>query len=344
MSSYHEAEQGFRDFAAGHGFTLPDVLREGGESFQRFPVDGDKAGERAGWCKWKYRQHDGSAFGQVGDWRTGACHTWHWRGDGGGQQPRRTRQLSQQQAEERRRQQEWLQAHRAAVYAKALEGVRAEWRNALCAGETHPYCRAKGIFPRPYNSTPIRCGSRGELLVPACGFAEAQGWRLELRGLQRIYPDGSKRNAKDCPLEGLFYPFGMPAGAYARVLVLAEGWATAATVYEALGLDFAEPMQTLCCFGAGNLMTVAREVHAREPQRSILIAADDDAKGRSAALMAAREVGGWIALPRFPADCGRSAKDTDFNDLARLSPAGIVAVLDCIEDARHVSEMMEGAA
>lgn len=66
-------------------------------------------------------------------------------------------------------------------------------------------------------------------------------------------------NAKGCPLEGLFYPFGRAAGAYAGVLVLAEGWATAATVFDALGFDAAEPWQTLCCFGAKNMLAVARE-------------------------------------------------------------------------------------
>ena len=107
----------------------------------------------------------------------------------------------------------------------------------------------------------------------------------------------------------------------------------------------AEPMQALCCFGAKNMQAVAREAHAREPQRRILIAADADAAGLEAAHAAAREVDGWIAFPRFPDGCGRTAKDTDFNDMARLIGAGgLEDVLRCIEDAREVFEYGEGAA
>ena len=356
MSGYYEAEQGFRDFAAGLGYALPDVLREGADGFQRFRVDGDKAGERAGWCKWKYRPHDGSAWGEVGDWRTGECHVWRWRGEDGGQQrPRRYRPSplalaeAQQQREAARREREQQQA---VEYAQALQRMRTEWHRAPFASDGHAYCRAKAIeghplSDAPYNSPPLRLGRHGELLVPAYGFAADARW-LELRGFQRIFPpDASgksrKMNAKGCPLEGLFYPFGRAAGAYAGVLVLAEGWATAATVFDALGFDAAEPWQTLCCFGAKNMLAVAREAHARQPQRPILIAADADAAGMEAARAAAREVGGWIAAPHFPDGC--PAKGTDFNDMARLiGTGGLEDVLRCIEDAREVFDDGEGAA
>ena len=252
---------------------------------------------------------------------------------------------AQQQREDERRER---QQQQAAAHAQALQRMRTEWHRAPSASDSHPYCRRKAVSARPYNSPPLRLGWHGELLVPAYGFAADARW-LELRGFQRIFPpDASgksrKMNAKGCPLEGLFYPFGRPVGAYAGALVLAEGWATAATVYEATCMDMAEPMQTLCCFGAKNMLTVAREAHARQPQRCILIAADADAAGLEAARAAAREVGGWTATPHFPDGCGRTTKDTDFNDLARLSPDGVEAVLHCIEDAREVFDDGEGAA
>lgn len=326
--NHHQAEQAFRDFAAECGYTLPDVLTDG--RIHRFHVDGDKRGSRNGYCRFQAFA-DGGAAGTVGSWKTGEQH--QWRRHGG-----RVQRPSTLEAKRRDDERAERQRQQAVEHAEALMRMRAEWHRAPSASDSHPYCKRKGISARPYNSPALRLGNHGELLVPAFGFGD--DWQGAPRSLQRIFPDGSKRNAKGCPLTGgLFYPFGEPQGAYDGALVLAEGFATAATVYEATGFDAAAPWPVLCCFGAGNLQAVAREAHAREPERHILIAADDDAKGRSAALEAAREVGGWIATPHFPDGCGRTAKDTDFNDLARLSPDGIEAVLACIEAARDVSEM-----
>lgn len=331
--SYHQAEEAFRDWAAECGFPcLPDVLAEG--SIQRFHVDGDRHGSRNGYYRFQVFP-DGGAAGTVGSWKTD--EQYQWRYHGGQAHTRRPSPLEVQQREQERREREAQQAAvRAEEYAEALHRMRLEWHRAPYADDRHAYCRAKGVTARPYRAHALRLGSRGELLVPAYTFVGASGWRLELRSFQRIPPDGKeKRNAKGCSLKGLFYPFGKPSprelSDEKRPLVLAEGWATAATVYQALGFDAAEPWQVLCCFGAGNLLAVAREAHAREPKRPIVVAADDDEAGRKAAMETAREVGGGVALPCFHDGCRRTAKDTDFNDLARLSPDGIEAVLRCIE-------------
>lgn len=331
--SYLQAEAAFRDWAAECGFpNLPDVLTDG--RIHRFHVDGDKRGSRNGYCRFQAFA-DGGAAGTVGSWKTGEQHQWHRHGG-------RVRRPSTLEAMRRDDERAERQRQQAAEHVEALMRMQTEWHRAPSASDSHPYCKRKSISARPYNSPALRLGNHGELLVPAFGFDD--DWQGAPRSLQRIFPDGSKRNATGCPLTGLVYPFGRRSDEYTEPLVLAEGWATAATVYQALGFDAAQPWPVLCCFGAGNLLGVAREAHARWPECPILIAADDDEAGSKAALEAAREVGGWIATPHFPDECERTAKDTDFNDLARLSPDGVEAVLRCIEDAREVFDFQESAA
>ena len=327
--SYLQAEAAFRNWAAECGFPhLPDVLTDG--RIHRFHVDGDKRGSRNGYCRYQAFA-DGGAAGTVGSWKTGEQHQWHHHGG-------RVRRPSTLEAKRRDDERAERQRQQAAEHAEALMRMQTEWHRAPSASDSHPYCRAKGVSARPYNSPPLRFGEHGELLVPAYSLADGR----RLQSFQRIYPDGRKRNATGCPLTGLVYPFGRRSDKCA--LVLAEGWATAATAYQALGFDAAQPWPVFCCFGAGNLLGVTRAAHARWPESPILIAADDDDAGRKAALEAAREVGGGIATPHFPDECERTAKDTDFNDLARLSPDGVEAVLRCIEDAREVFTYWEGAA
>ena len=69
--------------------------------------------------------------------------------------------------------------------------------------------------------------------------------------------------------KGHFHQLGMATGA--AVLLVAEGYATAATLYEATGLPVA------VAFDAGNLGPVAAALHKRHKLAHILICADDDA-------------------------------------------------------------------
>ncbi len=100
-------------------------------------------------------------------------------------------------------------------------------------------------------------------------------------------------------------------------LVIAEGLATAATMQEVTGLP------VVVAFDSGNLLDVARAYRERDPERTIIIAADNDHHlprkevplpnvGQVKALAAAEAVGGIVLTPSFtPAD-----KGTDWNDYA----------------------------
>lgn len=119
--------------------------------------------------------------------------------------------------------------------------------------------------------------------------------------------------------KGHFHLLGMASGA--QVVLVAEGYATAASLFEATGLPVA------VAFDAGNLAPVAAVLHARYKTARLLICADDDKfsvgnPGVTCASAAAMEVGGAFVVPAFADEAARQAafdtkgtKLTDFNDL-----------------------------
>jgi phage/plasmid primase-like uncharacterized protein len=105
------------------------------------------------------------------------------------------------------------------------------------------------------------------------------------------------------------------------LLVIAEGYATAATIHELTGHSVA------VAFNAGNLKSAARAFREGDPDLAILVAGDNDHRkarerladgrrkpnaGQEAAEKAANAVGGLALLPQFATD----DKGTDWNDLA----------------------------
>ena len=136
----------------------------------------------------------------------------------------------------------------------------------------------------------------------------------KLWSLQYIDADGMKQFHKDGRVQGGHFVIGdvnRPGP-----LLIAEGYATAATVHALTG------MPAIVAFNAGNLAPVARTWRALFPDRAICIAGDNDHRreaegkpnvGREKAEKAATAIGGFALLPHFAADDSGS----DWNDLAR---------------------------
>lgn len=104
-------------------------------------------------------------------------------------------------------------------------------------------------------------------------------------------------------------------------MIIVEGYATGASIYEATGLP------VVVAFNAGNLDAVARAHRTAFPEARLIIAGDNDHQrphetgpdgrpkpnvGREAAERAAAAVEGYALLPAFSAD----DPGTDWNDLA----------------------------
>jgi putative DNA primase/helicase len=218
-------------------------------------------------------------------------------------------------------------AIRAGEAAKAAAQAERAWRKYVPDGDS-AYLKKKGVGAHGVRFSP---SGNGTLAVPMLRDGRVVGLQI-VRGKDR----GSK-------LEKQYWPAGMDKvgafhliGGVPRGLVLvAEGYATGATLFEATGLPVA------VAFDAGSLMPVAQALAKQYRGAKILLCADDDYRtegnpGVTAAKNAATAVGGsWIS-PTFAEDRPTERKGpTDFNDLHQLE--GLHVVREQVE--AHLREL-----
>ncbi|MEZ4601432.1 MAG: DUF3987 domain-containing protein [Syntrophotaleaceae bacterium] len=205
-------------------------------------------------------------------------------------------------------------AERQRMAKEAAEISAKLWERARDVDAKHAYVVAKGIKPSGAKQL------RGSLLIPVRNSAGA------LKGLQFIGPDGAKKFKTGTEIAGNYHGIGKPKD---KTVVVCEGWATGCTLHEATGHAVA------VAFNAGNLLPVCQALRSKYPAWRLVIVADDDHAtpgnpGIAKSTEAARAVGGLLAVPDF-SGTERGGKDTDSNDLARLS--GMEAVRLCVERA-----------
>ena len=219
----------------------------------------------------------------------------------------------------RRRTREAAVAHKAA----------AIWNNAKPV-QTHPYLAAKQIAAHG-----LRRDRRNKLLVP---MHDVDG---RLWGVQTITLDGRT----------LFMRGGRKRGTHAVLgelqpgapVIIAENFATAATVREATGLP------AIVAFDSGNLLNVARAIRERDSSRPIIVAANNDHhlprravplpnSGLEKATAAAAVVQGVVLTPSFAA----GDKGISWNDFA--AQHGKAAVLERFQTGLRPHGIMPSAA
>lgn len=217
-------------------------------------------------------------------------------------------------AAKRKREEEQAAAERQQRRAKAAERARGIWDQAEdLEGDGHPYLKRKGV-----QGFGLRTGKdwRGNdaLLVP---IRDIDG---HLTSLQAIYANDNPELGRDRDYLpggqkwGCFHLIGGRSG-QPQVAVIAEGYATGASCYQAAGFPVG------VAFDAGNLPNVARAMREMFPLAVLVIAADNDQWKKTAnagihyARQAASSASGVVVVPEF-ADL--STKPTDFNDLHQL--------------------------
>ena len=206
-------------------------------------------------------------------------------------------------------------------HARAADEAFTQWHLASERGAS-PYLARKGV-----EGHGVRYGADGWLLVP---LRDGEG---KLWNLQRIAPEKPGNGGPDKLFlkggrkSGLWHLIGPLAGA--DVLLLAEGYATGASLLQATGRPVA------IAFDAGNLLHVARALRQHVPGMHLLVCGDDDAAteqrtsrnpGREKAEAAARAVHGGVVFPQ-----GLPEGASDFNDLHRAQ--GLDAVRGQVEAA-----------
>ena len=251
---------------------------------------GDRKGTRNG----AYILHlNGHPAGFVECFRRGVRFTWSAKGARLSSADRKalTTLVSK---ERRRRQREERERHR--LVAKQ---ARAILSGCPDADSEHAYLRRKGVAPHG-----LKVDATGRLVVP---LRDPNG---TIWSLQTIAPNGTKLFLRGGRKNGLFHLLGEPG----TQIVIAEGFATAASIYEATNLP------VVIAFDCGSLVPVAKAIRRWLPLTHIVIAADDDHgsdgnPGITKAQEAAELVGGHVAVPIF---LESEERGTDFNDLHAL--------------------------
>lgn len=280
---------------------------------RRCKVDGDK--EKRGWYmlhEIRLQSGDDVIVGSFGVWRgadNNAIKVELKRSEISREQAEAIRK---RMAEDRKR----VEKARQADAARAAEAATGAWRKCAEQGESE-YLTRKGV-----GAHGVRFSPQGAMVIPMLDVAGRIHGLQIIRGKQ---PGQQRKLDKEFWPSGLikkghFHLLGM-VGMVTPIILVAEGYATAASLYEATGLPVA------VAFDAGNLAPVATALHGRYKKANILICADDDAfsegnPGVTSASAAAMAVGGaWVA-PRFADNDARKAayetkgqKVTDFNDL-----------------------------
>ena len=210
-----------------------------------------------------------------------------------------------------------------AAHAVAAGAARSLWEGASASGGS-AYLQRKGVQAHGLRFVPD-----GSVLVP---LRDADGvlWNVQRIAPERPANGTDKLFQKGGRKSGLWHMLGDPKGAAA--LLVAEGYATAASVHEAGGWPVA------VAFDAGNLARVARELRRLYPAALLVLCGDDDGEteartgtnpGRVKAEAAARAVQGRAV---FPAPMPEGAPcNFDFNDLHQAR--GLDAVRAAVQSA-----------
>lgn len=256
--------------------------------------------------------------------------------------------------EQARRQAEAAAAREAAQrqlqenHLRVSKTAQRIWRNAAPASLAHPYLAAKGITDPAVLGGIRQSEYRGVLNLQIPIYRDGT-----LYNLQSISPDGGKHFLKDGLKSGGYTVVG-DATDTARGIVVAEGFATAASIHQATG----KPV--VVAFDAGNMVTVSETLAKNLPQDiPVTIAVDNDASGtglakarQAAALFGDRAKAvqpefTMTQIQQFQRENGLDGKGrpklpSDFNDLHKL--AGVAAVRQALDEGANLAPQGDGFA
>lgn len=195
------------------------------------------------------------------------------------------------------------------LYAEAAQQAGSLMEQGEPASDDHPYLIKKQLPASP----DLKVNENGELMIP---IYDADG---ALISIQFIASDGHKKNLPGGRLKGGRYIFDSMDGNNSKRIIIAEGWATGASIHASTGA------MTVVVFGCDNITPVVDTLIDLTRGTQLIIAADNDCDnetnpGVKAALEAAMKYGAIVAIP--DAIAGES---TDFSDVYLQHGPDVVA-------------------
>lgn len=240
-------ESQMRSLMLSQGFNPPDSIVLDGQ-IHRY----GEGGRRDDDALWYVGFTSPVSAGAWGDWRTGAKSSWSG-------QTAHLSQMERDQLQERLNQAKaQAEADRQRRAEEAAAKAQRIWASAQpCMG--HPYLTRKAII----SPCGAKMDSSGNLVIPVIN---AQG---QISSLEMISADGKKRFLPGGAVKGGWYIAGSGDGQ--SPYYVAEGFATAVSIYEATGRP------CLVAFSAGNLTAAIQSYRTLNPQvRALTIVADND--------------------------------------------------------------------
>ena len=255
------------------GIDPPPSIQIDGQ-LHRFSTKGRKRDDSG----WYLIFPDDPIAGRFGCWRDGIDAV--FRADMGREYSAAENMAIVRRQSEAKAERDLARQRKAEVAASTVETI---WRDAIGASPDHPYLKRKGILAHG-----ARLTGDGRLIVPLYGVdAQLSSLQYISEDEKRYHPGGS---VKGC---------SWILGDVDRTIFISEGYATAATIFEATG------QAVVIAYSAGNLPLVAMQIREKYgPAQEIVIVADNDESGvgKSHADQAAAKAGARVVMPPDPGD------------------------------------------
>ena len=282
--------EAFRAEVARTGLVLPASVPP--NQLIRFPGIGKSNSNTSGWA-WLSEDGLGGAYG---DWASGLSETWHAQHDHVMTVSERAERTLRVAKLRRIR-----QAEEAHQHAAAAQRAQAVWSQAAPAPADHSYLMRKQVQPHD-----LRVDAENRLIVPVMidgTIASLQ--TIDVNGGKLFLPGGKVHGGS----------FIISAFSQANPLLLCEGFATGASLYEATGLP------VVVAFSAGNLTPVAEQLRQQFPTAAIILCGDHDLSGtgQREARKAADAVRGVVVLPEEPGQDFNDVRTQQGSDAVRLA-------------------------
>ncbi|CAN7774656.1 hypothetical protein [Paraburkholderia hospita] len=332
-----------------------DIIPDG--KLHRIHADGDSKNVKDAWYVLHVDDRPAGKFGHNGKYGYDVSFPWSMKVERAPMSAEEKRAYREKMEADRARR----EAEEAARHVAAAALANRIWDAATpVEGDAHPYLRRKGVQSYglrkgrwekvDQDSGEVKLISDNALLIPIWAPGK------KIIGLQAILPDDKKLGRdKDYSAGmnkcGRFYSFGKPIEHEGKLVILiAEGYATAATLHAATGHG------VVVAFDAPNLLPVAEFIREAYPAATIIVVGDNDQwtvkpvknPGVTRALEVRDAVGALVAIPHFDEslgvanEAGKIKGPSDFNDLAAI--AGVDAVRAVIASTLNPPALVEPVA